>query len=110
MEIPNLVIDVASSVGEILILVAVKPSYAYINGTKTDQLEGFRYDLVLPERSYDKLSVKIAGEQKLELSEGETQFVTLDGLSLKLYWSPQGHKISATADNIRLVNPPKKVQ
>ncbi|MCI6006893.1 MAG: hypothetical protein MRZ25_01355 [Ruminococcus sp.] len=110
MEVANLIIDSNASVGKNLILVAIKPSYVYADGKRSDQLEGFRYDLVLPERSYDKLSVKIAGEQKLELSEGETQFVTLDGLSLKLYWSPQGHKVSATADNIRLTTTPKKVQ
>lgn len=108
MDVSHLAIDSYASVGKTLILVNVTPSYAYENGTRTDKLEGYRYEIVLPEKAYEKLSVRIPGEQRIEVSEGDTPFVSLDGLSLKLFWTPQGHKVSATADNIKLINPPKR--
>lgn len=109
MDIKNVVIDSYATIGKNALLVGVSPAYAYEGGNKTDKVIGYKYEVVLPEKMYDKLTVKVLGDKKLDMPENETPLVLLDGLSLSLYWTPQGHKVSATAENIRLANPPKKV-
>ena len=109
MEIKDIVVDSYATVGKNLMLVGVSPSYAYDNGKRTDTINGYKYEIVMPERMYEKLNVRILGEQKVEMPENETPQVLLDGLMIRLYWTQQGHKVSASADNIRLVNPPKKI-
>lgn len=109
MEIKNVVIDSYATIGKNALLVGVSPAYAYENGHRIDKVVGYKYELALPERMYDKLTIKILGDKKLDMPENETPLVLLDGLSISLYWTPQGYKISATAENIRLANPPKKV-
>lgn len=109
MNMKNIVVDAYASIGKNAMLVDISPAYSYENGSKTDKVIGYKYEIVLPEKMYDKLSVKILGDLKLDMPENETPLVLLDGLSISLYWTPQGHKVNATAENIRLVNPPKKV-
>ena len=108
MDVNNVIVDSYATVGKNLMLVSVFPSYNYDNGTRTDTINGYKYEIVMPERMYEKLSVRIPGEQKLEISENESPQVFLDGLTISVYWTKQGHKVSAVAENIRLVNPPKK--
>lgn len=108
MNIKDVVIDAYATIGKSCMAVGVTPAYAYENGQRTGTVIGYKYEIVMPERMFEKLSVRILGEQKLEIPENETPTVYLEGLTMKLYWSPQGYKISATADNIRLANPPKK--
>lgn len=109
MDIKDVVVDAYATVGKNLMLVGISPSYSYQDGVRTNAINGYKYEIVMPERMYEKLSVRILGEQKLEMPENDTPQVLLDGLTISLYWSPQGHKVSASAENIRLVNPPKKI-
>lgn len=108
MDIKDVAIDAYKTVGTELLLVGVAPSYAYENGRRTDTIIGYKYEVVLPQRAYDKISVKIEGDLRIELQENETVFVALDNLTLTPYWTPQGYRISTTATDIKPVNPPKK--
>lgn len=108
MDIKDVVIDAYKTVGTDLMLVAVSPAYEYDNGKRTDNICGFRYEAVLPHRAYEKLSVKILGDVRIDLQEDETVYVTFTDLVLTPYWTPQGYRISATASDIKPVNPPKK--
>ena len=110
MDINHIVIDTNKTVGNTTILVGVTPAFEYVDGVRKDNIVGYKYELVLPDRLYEKLVVKILGEKRVELADdGVPQAVALDGLTMSLYWTPQGDKVSATADNIKLISPPKRV-
>ena len=110
MDVTSVVVDANATVGNNLMLVGVSPAYSYENGKRTDTVVAFKYSVVMPTRLFEKLSVRIDGERKLpDIKDGETPVVLFDDLKISIYWSPQGHRISATANDIRLANPPKKI-
>lgn len=108
MDIKDVVIDAYKTVGTELLLVGVAPSYAYEDGKRTDKIVGYKYEIVLLQHAYDKVSVKIEGDLRIELQENEAVFVALENLTLTPYWTPQGYRISTNATGIKPVNPPKK--
>ena len=109
MDVKSVVVDAYATVGKNLLLVSISSAYSYENGKRTDTVIGYKYEVVMPEKMYEKLSVRIDGDQKLELPENETPQVVFEGLKMSLYWTPQGYNIKATANNIKFVNPSKKV-
>lgn len=60
MDIKDVVIDAYKTVGTDLMLVSVLPAYEYDNGKRTDHILGYKYEVVLPHRAYEKLSVKFS--------------------------------------------------
>lgn len=54
MDIKNIVIDAYKTVGTDLMLVSVLPAYEYDNGKRTDNISGYKYEVVLPHRAYEK--------------------------------------------------------
>ena len=60
MKLTDLVIDPHSLGGEFL-LVDVLPAYEYTNGQRTEKIVGYRYTIVLPERRFEKINVRIDG-------------------------------------------------
>ena len=104
MEIKNLIIDANRSVGKNLVLVDVAPIKSYVDGRRMNEVSGYRYTVALPDKAFDKLVVKIDGEQQLDKPvEGNYPKVVFVGLELNLYWTPEGHKVSAKADDIKAV-------
>ena len=95
MNILDVVIDANASVGKNLLLTDVRPYYAYAGNQKLDKVVGYRYDVVLTEKKFEKLSVKVEGKQKVELSD--------DDLKLRLYTMSGGYNIAATANNVRVI-------
>ena len=69
------------------------------------EVSGFKYTVALPEKAFEKLTVKIDGECKLDKPNDKNYPVVIfDGLEMRPYWTPEGYKVSATAKNIRAVN------
>jgi hypothetical protein len=100
LNLSELIID-PRSVGKKLFLVAVKPAYDYKNGQRvSDEPVGYKYEIALPEKHMEKLSVRIDGACQMDEPDSFREIV-LDGLKLELYWTPQGHQIRATASKIR---------
>lgn len=99
LNLSELIID-PRSVGKKLFLVGVKPVYEYRDGHRvSDEVIGFKYDIALPEKHMEKISVRIDGE--CLMAEPESfEPVVLEGLQLSLYWTPQGHQLKATAKGI----------
>ncbi len=104
MDIRELVIDANKSVGKNLMLVDIIPNYTYENGKRSDNINGYRYVVAMPERALDKLSVRIDGDLLLDKSEDDYPVVLFDGLELSLYWSNGNYQVSAKANGIRLAN------
>lgn len=102
MDMRNIVIDAAKTVGRKLVLTDIKPAYAYDNGQRTDRIEGYRYEIAMPEHGYDKLSVRIDGDQQVVMPDDDYPMVTFSGLVLTPYWTSNGYAIRATADHISI--------
>ena len=104
MNILDVVIDANASVGKNLLLTDVRPYYAYAGNQKLDKVVGYRYDVVLTEKKFEKLSVKVEGKQKVELSDSVDYLpVVFDDLKLRLYTVSGGYNIAATANNVRVI-------
>lgn len=87
--------------GQDMVVTGVRPYYTYENGVRTDKLEGFRYSVILLEKGYYALNVKIPGEQKIELVPGQSIPVKFTGLKLKLYYDRAKRvQIAASAEDI----------
>ncbi len=100
LNLSDLIID-PRSVGKKLFLVAVKPAYDYKDGHRvSDEPVGYKYEIALPDKHMEKLSVRIDGACQMEEPDSFRE-VVLDELQLSLYWTPNGHQIKATASKIR---------
>ena len=101
MNLMNLEIA-PSSLGKKLLLLDVQPVHEYVNGRKTDTITAYKYEVVLVERAYEKLKIKIDGMRQLERPDEPTE-VSFDGLKLGLYCVNGVYNISAKADAIHFV-------
>ena len=54
-------------------MVDIIPAYEYKDGRRSYTITGYRYVIVVPEHSLEKLGVKIEGRQLMEKSEGITE-------------------------------------
>ena len=100
MKITDLVIS-NSSLGKKLWLVEVLPAYEYQNSKRTDNITGYRYVIAMPDRSLEKIGVKIEGKQLLEAPEGYAE-VTFTDLEIFIYWSNSQPQVGARAKGITL--------
>ena len=66
--IKNLKIDV-KSLGRQKWLVDIIPVAEFVGGQRTDKVVGYRYVVALPAHGFEKLGIKIAGEQLLTLPD-----------------------------------------
>lgn len=108
LKITDLKID-PKSLGPTMLLADISPSYEYKDGTRTENLVGYGYDVVLPAHKMEKLRVKVFNKTPLiDIEKGEeipigtpVQFTNLEVGS---YFSKtQGVSISAKADNVTFV-------
>lgn len=90
------------SLGKKILLVDVTPTYVYADGHRTDTISGYRYEVVLPDHRFEKIAVKIDGEQLIETPE-DCMEVTFDGLELFIYWSSGTYQLGAHATGIHPV-------
>ena len=101
MRISDLIIS-PKSLGEKLLLVDVVPYFEYRDNRRTDNVLGYRYTIALPDKEFDKISVKIEGKQLLEKPEGYAE-VTFTGLELSIYMMNGQPQVGAKATGISLV-------
>lgn len=101
MQNLDIIVDVEKTVGKDFRLVDIFPVYKYEDKKRTDEIIGYKYDVVLPDRKFQHLTVKILGEKKLEIGNSDVSVVFTD-LSLSLYprdFSSYG--VSATATDVK---------
>ena len=100
MKLTDLKID-RKCVGKML-LVDVVPAFRYENGHRTDTIDGYRYICALPDHGFDKIAVKILGEQQMERPDSYVE-VACEGLELRIYWTGGEYQVGATATGIKPV-------
>lgn len=100
MQITNLKLN-ANCVGKKMLLVDVVPCYIYKDGHRTNEIEGYRYVVALPDVGFDKLGVKIEGQQLIEKPDSYID-VSFEGLELFVYWRSGSYDVGATASGIKV--------
>ncbi len=98
MKLTELIID-TRTLGKKLLLVDVSPYYAYAEGKKTEVVEGYRYTVALPDRMFEKVSVKIKGDAQMDNPDTYID-VSFEGLELFIYWRGGEYALGATAKGI----------
>lgn len=98
MKLTNLIIN-PMSIGKKPLLVDVQPSYKYEDGKRTTTIAGYKYIVALPDHGFEKISVKIDGEQRIELQDKYTE-VGFEKLELFIYWLNGNYEVGARATNI----------
>lgn len=99
----NQLIDI-DRLGQQMILTDVEPYYEYVDNMRTDHVAGYKYTVVLPECNYEKLNVKIAGNQQINF-DGDLVNVQFVGLQIRAYSmaSQKNVYLSAKADGIQAI-------
>ena len=84
-------------IGNTYALLSVRPYYEYSDGRKTEKQLGFAYEIVLLERAYEKIVVKIAGARQLpelvEIPVNGAQ-VHFDDLEASVYGKASGEYVN----------------
>ncbi len=90
--------------GSQMFLTGVKPVFEYVNDQKTDKVVGHKYTVVLPQKQFAQLDVKIDGEQRIALDREQYLNVKFENLVVKLYYDRNKNvQMTARADNVSVV-------
>lgn len=104
LSLGGLLID-TNCLGSTQFLTSVRPYYAYTDGVKTKDVMGYRYTVVLPEKQFASLDVKILGEQQVVLADENYIPVQFTDLTVKLYYdNNQRVQVTATATEVSEVS------
>ena len=82
----NLWID-NSCLGKEMLLVETAPYFEYVNKVRTNNILGYKYTVVLPQRGFEKLDVKIPGNKLLEVQAGQSIPMSFTALQVRPYIS-----------------------
>lgn len=102
INLSSLNIDV-KSLGDEMLLVDIAAVADVKDGKKTGKNAGYKYVVALPEHKLEKISVKIPGHQRVQLSDDGYKKVAFDGLEVKAYVIEGKPVLSAKATEIREV-------
>jgi len=105
MEIQDLIIDANATVGNNLLFTDIIPIHEYDSEKKkTGKISAYKYGIVMPDRQYNKIYVKIPGKQLLNSpTKNECESVILENLQFSIYFFNGIPKIIATATGISIV-------
>lgn len=84
MKITNLKLDLAQF-GNKFAVIGITEYYKYKDGLKTDEIEGYKYETVLLDYDFEKISIKIPGECMLEKHEKMNILVEFQNLEIGFY-------------------------
>lgn len=90
------------------IAVGVTPAYAYIDGKKTETIEGYHVECVLPKLAFTKIRVKVAKKPAFSASDLENAetatFVSFEDFSARIYSNADGAHLSSKAESCTIVD------
>ena len=100
MKLKNAKLNVKQTCGDVFILTEMAPVYNYVDGKRQGDPIAYNYTVVLPQRKYDSLKIRIEGPSAMEAPEDPIQ-VKFDGLELTIKWSQsEDYYIAGTASGV----------
>ncbi len=110
MDLKNIVVNASETLGDVMLLLGIRESFAYTNGEKGDK-DGIKANVISEKAGYEKLDVKLPlVTLPFEFKEGTPIPVEFEGLRVNLWrdWNGNGAiRISATATGIKPVTSKK---
>lgn len=112
----NLIEDLISVIGTDYRLTGIRPYYEYKEGVRTTNIKGYTYEVVLIEKGFEKINVKIEGEDKLSNDVSYEQLdkgipVIFEGIEPGIYAKSSGdfinYFLTLKAKKIKLSNAAK---
>lgn len=103
---PNSVRLDVKDFGKQFILTGIRPAFKYEDGSRTDERVGTTYEVSLPALGYEKIRVRVSGEQSVSdeiLEDRDFHNVKFDNLIAYFYFVNNQVGISASADKVTLV-------
>ena len=103
MKFDNIALDLTKSGIDQFLLTGAKAWYEYKDGKRTDNQLGVTYEVAMPHRMLEKISVHV---KDINAIEPKMQQVTFQNLQLSIYANfrnPNELGVSATADKIKEV-------
>ena len=97
----DVVIDVDASLGSALMLVEVSEYFDYDNGTRLQDIAGYKYRLLMKDKSFHEVGVKIPGAKKMD-ADG-CPMVELENPEINMYVINGKPVISVTAHGIHAI-------
>lgn len=111
LDLRDTIADVNTTCGNTMILCEITPEREFVNGKPTANIANHIYNVVLPDRGYRHLWVKIPGPARLALDSSHQHDVSVEfqGLEIKPYafLNRNGNLVtgvSAKASGIKVVN------
>ena len=108
LKISDLIID-PRSLGTRLWLTDVIPSYAYVDGKRTDKITGYRYTTVMVDHGLEKINVRIDGTRMLDVPNSGYVPVFFTDLEVYIFWQNGQPQVGARATGIYLAAEPDPV-
>lgn len=108
MKTTEIIVDAKATLGKNIRLTGMREVYSYINGERTDTLEGYKYEVVLLDKSFEKVEFKIENTSPLFTEEEVEQNIAVKPINpqISLYPNYRGGEtgMNVSADNIVPVN------
>lgn len=102
MKLSQVKIDVQKTLGKKYWLTEIYPVNVYVDNKRTNEIGGYRYTVVLPERGLEKIAVKIEGKKRMDTPQNYVE-VEFDELELYIYWLNGQPQVGARAQDIHPV-------
>ena len=100
MNIKHAKMNVRATCGDSFILTDISPVYNYVDGKRVGDPVAYSYTVILPQRKYETLRVRIAGDCLMAVPDDPVE-VKVDNLQLEIKWSAHdGNYIAGTATGI----------
>ena len=101
-------LQLSGTVDAIAFLLEVRNRYKYVNGKRTDEIEGISVVVVFPNNGYEKMSVKMDNctvtNEQIAKAGGQLK-VKFKNLTGKFYRMSNGElAISASADGLEVIS------
>jgi hypothetical protein len=108
MKTTEIIVDAKATLGENIRLTGMREVYAYVNGDRTDTLEGYKYEVVLLDKSFEKVEFKIENTTPLFTEQDVEQNIAVKAINPKisLYPNYRGGEtgMNVSADKLVPVN------
>lgn len=102
METKNIVIDFEKTLGSNYFVCNIEAAHKWIDGVPSDNIDGWKVTIVLPERSYEKISVKVNEKPSDVIFEKRNCLVYFENISAYFYAINNRVYTSLKADSVRI--------
>lgn len=108
MKTNQIIVDAQKTLGTNMRITGMREVFKYENGERTNEQDGYRYEVVLLDRSFEKISFKVANNNELFTPEQIENNIAVKAIKpeISLYPNYSGGEVGviATAESLVALN------